>query len=110
MMDVAKLEEQLHIEGFRHTYVWQDGPHANYPDHTHAAETAHIILEGELTLIVEAAARRTVPATAATFPPAPLCTPRGWSRGLPLPHWREVAAASPRSSSSSTCNTCWRVP
>ena len=51
-MNVTKLEEQLHSEGFHDTYVWQDGPHAHYPDHTHAAETAHIILEGEMTLIV----------------------------------------------------------
>jgi mannose-6-phosphate isomerase-like protein (cupin superfamily) len=51
-MNVAELEEQLHREGFRHTYVWQDRPHAVYPDHTHAMETAHVILEGELTLVM----------------------------------------------------------
>jgi quercetin dioxygenase-like cupin family protein len=44
------LERQLQSEGFQHTFVWQDDPQANYPDHTHAAETAHIILEGEMTL------------------------------------------------------------
>jgi quercetin dioxygenase-like cupin family protein len=49
-MNTAQLEKQLQSEGFRHTYVWQDGPHASYPDHTHAVETAHIILEGEMTL------------------------------------------------------------
>ena len=48
--NIAKLEELFHNEGFRHTYVWQDGPHASYPDHRHAVETAHIILEGEMTL------------------------------------------------------------
>jgi mannose-6-phosphate isomerase-like protein (cupin superfamily) len=48
--DLKSLERQLHSEGFRHTYVWQDGPSAHYPDHTHAAETAHIILDGEMTL------------------------------------------------------------
>lgn len=51
-MNVAELEEQLHREGFHHTYVWQDSPHARYPDHTHPVETAHIILAGEMTLIV----------------------------------------------------------
>jgi quercetin dioxygenase-like cupin family protein len=51
-MNTAQLEKQLQSEGFRHTYVWQDGPHASYPDHTHAVETAHIILEGEMTLSV----------------------------------------------------------
>jgi quercetin dioxygenase-like cupin family protein len=49
-MNLAQLEEQLHAEGFGQTYVWQDGPQANYGDHTHAAETAHIILEGEMIL------------------------------------------------------------
>jgi len=48
--DLKSLERQLHSEGFLHTYVWQDGPNAHYPDHTHASETAHIILDGEMTL------------------------------------------------------------
>ena len=48
--DLKSLERQLHSEGFLHTYVWQDGPNAHYPDHAHAAETAHIILDGEMTL------------------------------------------------------------
>ena len=51
MVDNQKsLERQLHVEGFFHTYVWQDGPNAFYPDHTHNVETAHIILDGEMTL------------------------------------------------------------
>jgi mannose-6-phosphate isomerase-like protein (cupin superfamily) len=49
-MTLAQLEEQLHTEGFGHTYVWQDGPHAHYSDHAHATETAHIILDGEMSL------------------------------------------------------------
>jgi len=49
-MDQSKLESQLRSEGFSHTYVWQDGPNAFYPDHTHAGLTAHIILDGEMTL------------------------------------------------------------
>jgi mannose-6-phosphate isomerase-like protein (cupin superfamily) len=44
------LEAQLRSEGFVHTYVWQDGPNAFYSDHTHAVETAHIVLDGEITL------------------------------------------------------------
>ena len=48
--DRKLLENQLHREGFLRTYVWQDGPDAYYSDHTHAVETAHIILEGEMTL------------------------------------------------------------
>ena len=48
--DQKSLERQLHSEGFLHTYVWQDGPNAFYPDHTHATETAHIILDGAMML------------------------------------------------------------
>jgi mannose-6-phosphate isomerase-like protein (cupin superfamily) len=48
--DLKSLEDQLLSEGFLHTYVWQDGPDAFYADHTHATETAHIIVDGEMTL------------------------------------------------------------
>jgi mannose-6-phosphate isomerase-like protein (cupin superfamily) len=50
--DQQSLERSLRQEGFLHTYVWQDGPNASYPDHTHATETAHIILSGEMTLTI----------------------------------------------------------
>ena len=49
-MDTRELEAQLRAEGFRHTYIWQDGPFANYPEHTHPVLTAHIILDGEMAL------------------------------------------------------------
>jgi quercetin dioxygenase-like cupin family protein len=49
-MNIAEIEKQLHSEGFRHTYVWEDGPDGCYSDHAHPVETAHIILEGEMTL------------------------------------------------------------
>ena len=52
-MDEAKLAQTLEREGFRHTYAWQDGPNAAYPDHRHGAETAHIILSGEMTLTMD---------------------------------------------------------
>jgi len=48
-----KFARNLEREGFRHTYVWQDGPNASYPDHTHATESAHIILSGEMTLTMD---------------------------------------------------------
>jgi quercetin dioxygenase-like cupin family protein len=51
-MDEQALANKLREEGFGHTYVWQDGPNAYYPDHTHAEETAHIVLSGEMTLMV----------------------------------------------------------
>jgi quercetin dioxygenase-like cupin family protein len=48
-----ELREQLESEGFAHTFVWQDEPAAFYPDHTHAGVTAHIILDGEMTLSMD---------------------------------------------------------
>jgi len=49
-MNQEALEEQLRADGFRRVYVWQDGPNAMYPEHTHPTETAHIVLDGEMTL------------------------------------------------------------
>ena len=56
-MDEKALEQKLQAEGFRTTYVWQDGPGSHYPDHTHASETAHIILSGEMTLTMNGEAK-----------------------------------------------------
>ena len=52
-MDEEQLARALKQEGFRHTYVWQDAPNASYPDHTHAKETAHIILSGGMTVTMD---------------------------------------------------------
>jgi quercetin dioxygenase-like cupin family protein len=49
-LDTNELERQLRAEGFSHVYVWEDGPNTVYPDHTHEVDTAHIILDGVLTL------------------------------------------------------------
>jgi quercetin dioxygenase-like cupin family protein len=49
-VDSGAFERQLRQEGFRQVYVWQDAANAFYPDHTHAGDTAHVILEGEMTL------------------------------------------------------------
>ncbi|HKV04939.1 MAG TPA: hypothetical protein VJO53_07520 [Candidatus Acidoferrales bacterium] len=51
------LRKALESEGFAHAYVWQDGPHAFYADHTHAGLTAHVILDGEMTLTMGGAAQ-----------------------------------------------------
>ena len=56
-MDAHKAESQLKAEGFERTFVWQDGPKAHYPDHTHDGQTAHIILDGEMTLTVRGASK-----------------------------------------------------
>lgn len=52
-MSEKELEKRLREEGFTRTFVWQDSPHAFYPDHTHPVETAHIILAGEMTLTMD---------------------------------------------------------
>jgi quercetin dioxygenase-like cupin family protein len=52
-MKIPELENQLHSEGFRRTYLWEDGPDRRYSDHAHPVETAHIILEGEMTLTMD---------------------------------------------------------
>jgi len=56
-MDEEQLARDLEREGFRHTYVWQDGPNVSYPNHTHGTETAHIILKGEMTLTMDGESR-----------------------------------------------------
>jgi hypothetical protein len=57
-IDENALRKQLAGEGFSHTFVWQDGPNTFYPDHTHAGLTAHIILDGEMTIATEGKLRR----------------------------------------------------
>jgi quercetin dioxygenase-like cupin family protein len=52
-LDVKELEGKLRAEGYARIFTWQDRAGAFYPDHTHPAETAHIILEGEMTLTQE---------------------------------------------------------
>jgi mannose-6-phosphate isomerase-like protein (cupin superfamily) len=49
-VDSSAFERQLKEEGFRHVYVWRDAANAFYSDHVHPVETAHIILDGEMTL------------------------------------------------------------
>ena len=51
-LDEIVFRKQLEAEGFSHMFVWQDEPRAFYPDHTHAGLTAHIILDGEMTLTI----------------------------------------------------------
>jgi len=47
------LQAQLRSEGFTSIYVWQDPPDTFYADHNHVTETTHVILNGEMTLILE---------------------------------------------------------
>jgi mannose-6-phosphate isomerase-like protein (cupin superfamily) len=50
MKTEAQLRDELHSEGFSHSYVRQDRLNAHYSDHTHRTLTAHIILDGEMEL------------------------------------------------------------
>ncbi len=52
-MNVKAWEKKLREEGFEHILTWADAPQAFYPDHTHSRATAHIILDGEMTLTSE---------------------------------------------------------
>jgi quercetin dioxygenase-like cupin family protein len=56
-MDEQQLILNLRREGFTHTYVWEDGPNAAYPDHTHDVDTTHVILSGEMNLTTGGATR-----------------------------------------------------
>ncbi len=56
-MNIKNWEKKLREEGFGHIFTWADGPHAFYPDHTHTGTTAHVILEGEMTLTSEGVTR-----------------------------------------------------
>jgi len=76
--DLKSLERQLHSEGFLHTYVWQDGPNVHYPDHRHASETAHIILDGEMALTQVVRHTPMARASVATSLPAQ-CIPPAWA-------------------------------
>jgi mannose-6-phosphate isomerase-like protein (cupin superfamily) len=49
-LNEEEFREQLLRQGFSRVYVWQDGAGTFYPDHTHEGVTAHIILDGEMTL------------------------------------------------------------
>jgi mannose-6-phosphate isomerase-like protein (cupin superfamily) len=52
-MDEQQLTKQLLEEGFDDVYVWEDGPNVYYPEHRHPGVSAHIILEGEMTVSLD---------------------------------------------------------
>jgi mannose-6-phosphate isomerase-like protein (cupin superfamily) len=80
-LDIKALERQLHREGFPHTCVWQDGPEAFYPDHTHAVETAHIILDGEMTLMLSSTTKTYTAGERCDVPAGSVHSARMGSRG-----------------------------
>lgn len=52
-LDEKALAKQLEREGFSHTIIWHDGPNTYYSEHTHETETAHIVLNGEMSLTMD---------------------------------------------------------
>lgn len=52
-MTEKELEEGLILEGFSGIFVHRDSPNAYYPDHTHRGITAHIVLDGDITVTSE---------------------------------------------------------
>jgi quercetin dioxygenase-like cupin family protein len=56
-LDESEIRRRLETEGFPHVFVWEDGPGASYPAHTHSDLTAHIILDGEMTLSMNGESR-----------------------------------------------------
>ena len=56
-LDEKDLAEQLILEGYSHLYVKEDGPDVHYHEHTHRAESAHIILKGEMRMTMNGETR-----------------------------------------------------
>ena len=56
-MDTKGWEKKLSEEGFGDFFVWQDGPNAFYHAHSHTGLTAHVILDGEMSLTSEGQTR-----------------------------------------------------
>lgn len=83
-MNEEQLAWRLREEGYTRTYIWEDPPLAFYPDHTHATQTAHIILEGEMTLSMDGQRhtfRAGEPAAAGDVPAGALHSARMGSAG-----------------------------
>ena len=52
-MNEREWKKKLRQEGFGNIFVCRDHPNAYYPEHTHAGTTAHLVLEGEITITSE---------------------------------------------------------
>jgi mannose-6-phosphate isomerase-like protein (cupin superfamily) len=53
----ARISVMTENELIAQLYAWDDGPNTLYGNHTRAVETAHIILNGELTLTMDGESR-----------------------------------------------------
>jgi mannose-6-phosphate isomerase-like protein (cupin superfamily) len=52
-MNEKSHEETLREEGFSGVFIHRDRPNVYYPNHTHSGITAHIVLEGRITVTSE---------------------------------------------------------
>jgi mannose-6-phosphate isomerase-like protein (cupin superfamily) len=75
------FRKQLEAEGFPNTLVWQDRPEAFYPDHTHTGPSAHIILDGEMTLTMNGTSRTYRPGDRCDVPAGTVHSARMGVRG-----------------------------
>ena len=52
-MDEQEAIERLENEGFSEVYVHEDSADVTYSDHAHEKRSAHIIIRGSMTLVVQ---------------------------------------------------------
>jgi mannose-6-phosphate isomerase-like protein (cupin superfamily) len=81
MMDAKEWEQELAREGFGDFFVWRDGPNTFYPEHAHSGMTAHVILEGEMTLTWEGQTRTFKAGERANVPAGAIHSARMGPRG-----------------------------
>lgn len=53
MSEAEAIVARLKTEGYGHVFVWRDAPGATYPPHTHAGDTAHVVMDGEIAITVD---------------------------------------------------------
>ncbi|MGH7891127.1 MAG: cupin domain-containing protein [Thermodesulfobacteriota bacterium] len=49
-MNENSYEQKLREEGFSGVFIHRDRPNGHYPDHTHHGTTAHVVIEGLITV------------------------------------------------------------
>lgn len=81
MTDAGTVIAQLEAEGFGHVFVWRDAPGAAYPPHTHPGLSAHVVLEGEITIATDGESRTFGPGARFDVPPGQLHSGRAGPTG-----------------------------
>lgn len=52
-MNEKEWKHKLIDEGYNNVYIIKDGPDGIYSDHKHPRQTAHVVLEGEMTVTTD---------------------------------------------------------